>query len=776
MRRSRVLGAAALALAIGLSGLIAAPATAGPAPGGEATLAPPPSGWEPSSGFHAVGTGVQMTAGSADTMHWRSLQDGREAKGSECDWTGSPLWTVRQGDWVGCEMFVAAGTQGPLKIHDYASGKTETMASQANRKWTRGISPTQVLATEKRADGWLGLHLLGRGNEPRKDVIVTTAEQVSEVTVRAFDENGALVFYRSTGGSQRLGLIDFATATMRPVPLPTGYTSPFDLRAVGMGSRWIALHVYDKVTLVSRADIAATRTLAVHGYLGDVLPVGDWLYAESGDPMAGTVAYPITGGVPRTVVPWMGSRLVAGPVGDVYVLGATSRTQWGVQRIVPDSQGVPQAKEVLPVPYRPADRMSLAMAQGDLAVGQNDRVESVQGYRTSVSGPVSVSPTPTWSCDGLWKDPVCSSAGGQANWHVPTGDGRLVALSTGGSDSCGSCVVVAHVQDTRPDSVDRHVSLASTAKLQASHIVSASGRYLLFVASENSEQRLLVADIDTGKVLDVKASSPAVLWGSVLWQPEGDKGVVSGTDLRTGQVNRRVDLGSGCRPYELQVSGDWYYSTCSFHGDGAAAYDAPAKRRIPLPFTPERHHVQLGDGYVVHQAGGGLEVTNLRSGAAVREHEVASFFHGFGSDWTIDRFGGRLAYTDAGETLHLVGVTGKASPLAVIDQDVPATVDFRSAQSWVSRWWLSKPVSSWKLTVRNKTSGISTVVRSGGEARGVIAPAWDGKNQWGAYLYTGDYEWTLTTRPADGQTPELRTSGSMKVTGIPSRAVRPPVR
>ncbi|MFF8269952.1 hypothetical protein ACF059_21595 [Streptomyces sp. NPDC016562] len=54
-----------------------------------------------------------------------------------------------------------------------------------------------------------------------------------------------------------------------------------------------------------------------------------------------------------------------------------------------------------------------------------------------------------------------------------------------------------------------------------------------------------MADVDAGRILDAKAVAQSVLWGSTLWAPEGDKGVVAGTELRTGQVTQRVDLGSG---------------------------------------------------------------------------------------------------------------------------------------------------------------------------------------------------------------------------------------
>ncbi|MFJ9598255.1 hypothetical protein ACIRS3_36610 [Streptomyces virginiae] len=63
---------------------------------------------------------------------------------------------------------------------------------------------------------------------------------------------------------------------------------------------------------------------------------------------------------------------------------------------------------------------------------------------------------------------------------------------------------------------------------------------------------------------------------------------------------------------------------------------------------------------------------------------------------------------DAKDEINLVGVTGKASPLTVIDQSIPATVTAKSVTSGNTRWWLSKPAASWKLTVRNTTSGITS--------------------------------------------------------------------
>ncbi|WP_327132663.1 hypothetical protein OG311_18170 [Streptomyces sp. NBC_01343] len=280
--------------------------------------------------------------------------------------------------------------------------------------------------------------------------------------------------------------------------------------------------------------------------------------------------------------------------------------------------------------------------------------------------------------------------------------------------------MTVHIRDARTGGSQRTVKLPGA--LRNPGIVSSSGRHLLVGAETDGVPRKPVLDIDAGKVLDIKPAPAAGLWGSLLWQPEGDKGVVAATDLRTGQVVRHVDLGSACRPYELQANGDWFYSTCAADGAGAAAYHVPTRRRIPLPFVAERPlgRVRLGDGYVV-QDNAGLNLYNLRSGQPVKEYQVQQYVAGYGLDWSVDRFGGRPAHLDQGETIHVVGVTGAASPLGVIDL------------------------------------------------------VWDGKDQAGRVVINGAYDWTLLAVPADGQGAQLKATGPVTLTGakLPTGRGRP---
>ncbi|MET9572491.1 hypothetical protein ABZY34_25795 [Streptomyces virginiae] len=784
MRRSRVLGAAALALATGIGALTAVPAAAGPAAADELTIAPLPH-QEPSYGLvHAAGPkGVMLDRPGTGPgrSYWKSFADGREVPLADCPSGRYGRW-MSLGDTVGCEYLDAPSTTaGPLTLHDQASGRTETLAAPAGRSWTTTFSPTQVLATEQDAEGRLVLHLIGREGEPRKDVTVTAPERIAahSFRVRMADEKGALITYRSAAGQETLALLDYAGATLTPLALPEGATDPGNVDH-SLGSRWVSLrkHGSATATLHSRTDLAVTRSVNTPAAYGYTHPVGDWLVTQ--DPYAKTdavTAVPVGGGARRTLLARSDRNLKTGTDGSAYLAGGTDSSHWATHRITSGSDGAPVLTKVRDLPPNPADRMTLSLAQGRLIAGQQDPTRSLQGYTVPVSGTSPAKQTPDWSCSESEDQRLCLPYAELPGRTVPTGDGRIVSLSSKGGGACGGslalCGVVLNVRETRPGGSVRQVALPGTDEMQPYLPESASGRYVLFTVTEKNNPRTVVADIDAGKVLDTRPSSAAALWGSVLWDRSEWHGV-SGTDLRTGKVTQYQGFGTACRPDEIQAAGDWLYVLCPASAGGPAAFHLPSKKRIPLPFAPENDRVRLGDGYVVRQGGVGLEVYDLRSGTAVRAREIAQQVTRYAADWTVDRFGGRLAYTGPDETVHLVAA-GAASPLAAIDQEVAATADFRQEKTWQARWWPSKPVSSWKLTVRNKTSGITTVVRSGTEARGLIAPAWDGKSPTGTYLFSGEYEWTLTARPADGQGAELSTSGTVSVTRPPA-GVRPPAR
>ncbi|KOV42002.1 hypothetical protein [Streptomyces sp. H021] len=759
------MGATALALATSIGALVAAPtaATATPAPGGEVVLAAEPGAFPPELILLTAGKGMVLKdRRNREPISWRH-PDGRKTP-LDCGGGVAAL-----GDEIACT------SASDLKIRNFDTGAAESVPARANLTWTNAMSPTQVLAYEKDANSRYVLHLLGRANEPRKDVPVTGAGPMGSFAVLASDARGALLEYWNTAeeGGHGHRYLDYATATLRELPRPSGVDSAYN--KASLGSKWIAMVQFDDAVMVSRTDPSVTRTLSLPGP-DRVMPVGDWLIADTTRGWDDSVsAYPVDGGTPRPLLGKLDGPLLLGPDGGAYGLSTTIGSgRWGVHGISTDAQGTLRVQEALALTPRPSDRKSIAFAQGDLSALHLDQTESVLGYRVSVKGPLSVAPAPFWRCDTSREDPSCQHAASTRSGNAATGDGRVVGVTADSTSCTQGCAYTAYIRDARTGGAHRTVKLPGA--LQSATMLSASGRHVLIRVQENGTERLMVLDIDSGKPLDIKPASTAGLWGSLLWQPEGDKGVVAATDLRTGQVTRRVDLGSGCRPYELQANGDWFYSTCSAEGAAAAAYHVPTRKRIPVPFIAEKPHgaVELGDGYLAHEGYGRLDVYNLRSGTAVKEHRVDDFAAGGPSvGFAVDRFGGRLAYLGQDETVHVVAVTGAGSPLAVIDQSVPGTLDSKSTTGRQARWWLSKPAASWKLLVRNPTSGISTVVRTGGETRGVIDLTWDGKDQAGRTVANGPYEWTLLVSPADGQGGPLTATCSITLKGATSQAGRP---
>ncbi|MEV6683111.1 hypothetical protein AB0N09_40590 [Streptomyces erythrochromogenes] len=781
MKRSRVFGAAGLTLVLAASAPGFAAGAAG-APGGEAVIVEAPSVKAPKRQLAAAGTGLQMQPEVNGAPYWRSLKDGKETGSDYCN-ASHYAWTLRLGDMEACTPRAGSGLGDSLHIRDFATQTAESLPGQPNRTWLPAVSATQVLTTEKRADGTLALHLLGRGNEPRKDVLVATSERIDgQVSVKEADARGALLRYQGPAG-MRLGLVDYASATMRALPLPAEASALGDIPA-GLGRQWTAVFAgKDKISLVSRTGTAASRTITAVGAYGYLHQTGDWVInARGGFSSSELVAYPLAGGTARTVLPALATDPVAGTDGNLYAIGGPDRYHWGIHRISLNAQGVPVAEELEPLPSQPVQRYGPTLTHGELTIRQIDDFEhSTHAYRASVAGPMTVPATPAWSCS-IMHDLICSHPSWDVGWA--TGDGRLVSATPGVQSNCleTACNSDFLVQEARPGGARRTFPLSTpaTGPLRVAEVKAVSGRYAVIwaIATVDRQARGFVVDIDAGKVLDVKVDATGVfsLWGSLLWRPDGDSGAVAATDLRTGQITKRVDLRTGCRAGELQVTGDWFYTWCSRNAANYtySAFHAPTGKAFPLPFADtERSEAKLGDGYVVNQTRNGLYLYNLRSGAVVREH--TAYLPTYWRQWTVDRFGGGVAYiddTDAKDEVHVVGVTGKSSPLTVIDQSIPATVKAKSTTSGNTRWWLSKPAASWKLTVRDTDSGITSVIRSGGEARGLIDVAWNGTDQNGKRLYGGVHEWTLTVQPADGGA-ALKSTGTLTFASAGS-AARPP--
>ncbi|MFC9704160.1 FG-GAP-like repeat-containing protein [Streptomyces sp. NPDC056943] len=773
--------ALALSATLGFTGLAAVAPSATAATGApyEVTIAAPPSVTPPPQALFGAGAGLQ-TADPARGLRWQSFADGRVAFRGGCDSTDKMAF---HGDRFACVGY--HGDADEATVHDWTTGTTLTRTRPEGHTWLRAFGTDRLLSYSADAEGAVTLHLLGLGEGAPADADVTTTERIiGRPEVLAFDAEGAVVHYTRASGGQAAGLVDFATAAL--VPLPAGPGLPAYPKAalsddrIALSSEYSTAEAY-VVPRATPAGPGITVKLPNTGSGdGRLALLGDWIVGHYGDQYAPRrlKATSLTSGATRDlgVSAAADSEPKTGTDGTLYFVGGTDSTHWGVRRVTPDAGGVPVTAQVLSTPPQPVRRTGLSLANGRVTTEHEDGYRSLRGYDVSLTEPRTAASV--WSCavTSAGTSPCAEPQGPGivgARW-ADTGDGRLVTLGADdlppsrGEAPCGWCVPTVYVTTAAPGATTRKITLDTTSRLRPSRFYSASGRYVHYLATENSETRSVVADIETGKVLSVSDSGNQSLWGTWLWTASTENDTVSAVDLRTGSTVATVDLGTNCGTFDFEVVGKWIYARCQ-DNTSTVVYDR--EKRTAVHFKVSRYaRPSLGDGFIAYTEygngtdGDSLSVIDVRSGTpVVRAIGTLAFgVTNIGQNWTIDRFGGGVAYVDAQQKIHVVGLGGATSPLAAAYSTVPTSVNLKST-SWKPHWNLSKP-SKWSLALKRKATG-ATVRTLTGEGRGVVAPVWDGKDAAGKFVRSGTHTWTLTVKPADGHGADLVQSGTLSVTG-----------
>ncbi|WP_234435980.1 FG-GAP-like repeat-containing protein [Streptomyces sp. NRRL S-813] len=472
------------------------------------------------------------------------------------------------------------------------------------------------------------------------------------------------------------------------------------------------------------------------------------------------------------------------PDGSLLVAGAEKKTSygaldWGYYLFTPAADGTVTRKRLADIEDREAEPAGISLGSGILTTADDSQYYSpytyTGGYRSTwlkTSGrPEELNSTVDGLVSGRDDDGCSPTYGTYCVTMFASGDGYhgrkaateqdVTMLYRNGAATWGPRV---------------------TSGLSSPQLVDLSGRFGIVNQASGGRQAVLqFKDADTGSVLLNREPVAASVWGNTLWSALGrwddtSSGVPTGVtakNLSTGAAGDSFD--AGCVPSDLQAVGRWVYWRCSdYWGSfkGAGVYDRQAKRSLKLGAD----ETLLGDGYLVHRSdAAGLTLVDLHNGlptsgkeADLPQRVVVTAAElgdrtGRRSGWTVDRFGGHIAYTGGDRRVRIVPSGVPASRIAVIDSDTPA-MDVK-AGAWKPRWWLSKPAAAWSLTLRNKATGKTVRTLSGGEARGLIAPSWDGKDTAGKYVPNGAYTWTLTAKPADGVQADLSVSGTVPVTG-----------
>lgn len=570
----------------------------------------------------------------------------------------------------------------------------------------------------------------------------------------AGDENGVLLRYLHEGVA-RMAMVDLETAHM------SGSSARIQGAAPGylLTPRHVVWYSYgadSTISVVPRSDIGATPKVLTapapterNGY--HIAVVGDWLLHNKGS--SALMATPLDGGPARQLLSRARTEIAAAQDGSAVVVGGAtgyaSDATWGVHRVVEGQDGVPELTRVIDLSALPVDLEGIGLSAGKLTVAARpgtlrkgtERLIEVQG--TPDYGP-SAESFIGFETDCGPQDPDCHAIHG-------TGNGEPVVLNRQPSAS-GDEVRVSRIGSFRTG-------------LSGGTLTDTDGLYTVYTHQASNQQTVYFGS--GGQKVLTRTPVASAMWAGTLWSAGTNPGTVTSYDLATRRTTATVDLGSGCAPSELQALGRWLYWTCGPSG-GAGVLDRTTGKSLAVPVG----EALLGDGYLVrqHKAAGKLELTDLVSSVAAgsaRSRVVADLPATANPqrrvEWTVDKYGGHLAYVDAGQQVHIVPTGVPTQTLSARDESWTGQPgEFTSP--WKYEGKLSKPASSWKAVFTDRRTGKAVRTVTGGEVRGGLQGYWDGRTDAGPLAVNGPYSWTLTVQPADGHGAALARSGQFALT------------
>ncbi|MCX4408367.1 MULTISPECIES: FG-GAP-like repeat-containing protein [unclassified Streptomyces] len=521
---------------------------------------------------------------------------------------------------------------------------------------------------------------------------------------------------------------------------------------------------YDGVLhIASRQDpAAAVRTVPVGDILQVLGLVGDNVIVSRYDSSLGrrdtsravsrVEAVPLDGSTPRTLLARTSRQAMPTPDGGLLVAGGADTDHWGVSLVeAAEGGGVTVRRIANAYPQQVAHTVSpLNFTQGRLTTVETDPVGDWSYLHTRETG---VADSPTAGARTTRGRIALEDFSGSRPRLLDTGDGRTVIYGYGTSAAQQPQLLGADrsLPGTRIDS-SRSYQTATAA----------NGRFAALTRPYNSAgaAETRVVDLDSGRTVYTTTDTVRAIWGTTLWVGSGNDSVAP-VDLLTGKQGEPVWFGRGCLLNDFQAVGRWLLWNCVLNSEGQGVYDTVTKRNLTLAGS-DWEQAQLGDGFVATVEAGQLKVIDVRSGTPV-SHTAGKFE---GNAWDVDPYTGVIAQLRSDNTIRLTSSDVPVSALVQRDATVAASVDVKGgAAQWSPKWWLNKPAASWKLVIGDKATGAAVRTLSGGLARGVVTPAWNGKDGSGRLVPNGAYTWTLTVTPADGQGAALTKTGTVKVTG-----------
>ncbi|MFJ1731271.1 FG-GAP repeat domain-containing protein [Streptomyces sp. NPDC088254] len=473
-------------------------------------------------------------------------------------------------------------------------------------------------------------------------------------------------------------------------------------------------------------------------------------------------AVSLTDGSQQDLLPTADGYLL--PVGgdEALVSGGTGAGDWWTQRVSPTDDGALRLTKLFQVPAPEYAKTGLALSRGSLRVAADS--PSTTDHATSLR---------TLTTDGsttLTASPAMADAEVYASCPYP---GTECAMLWGNADDAPDDVYLTSRTggDAPPDRVNATRSASAEFGTWGGRIVDVSDDYVIYESGGSAPVQYVT---ELNRTLRLKRTArAAAVNGPTLWSATGVTGQVTSYHLDEEKTLATLALpGAGCVPTELQAAGRWLYWACGTASAGV--YDTRARTAVPV--TPG--DVLLGDGYTVRHdhTTNELVLTEAATGAtrvlASRVPET-----GLAADrryrWTVDEYTGLVAWTDLHEQVHVstTGVTPSAPTVFKWNWDALAPLG--SADYWVSTWRLSRPVTSWTLTLTSVQSGPGTVATrtlTGGPAASSVMARWNGLTANGVRFPNGPFRWSLAVTGLNSSAATSVSSGSGSVRqGLPVR-------
>ncbi|MFE5795652.1 FG-GAP-like repeat-containing protein [Streptomyces sp. NPDC056503] len=568
-----------------------------------------------------------------------------------------------------------------------------------------------------------------------------------------------------------LGLVDLETGRMRVLAEATAADGVF-VAGVAVTAERIAWVDPDRnVHIRQHADLTGPELrypLPAGLNATRIGLVGDWLLTtaepqRTGEALTRGLVAVSPAGARQTLLAGAEARITQLADGSgAAVTGGTSATDWAVLKAVPGKGGgAPALEKLRTVAPLPAEVESLALGMGRLTTLEHDGPAGPGFYSRSLpvgplhTGRTTAAPAGAETGAELRETPL-----------LDTGDGRVVSFP--------------RIPYTARAVVSRATTGATAGRTtrvtvdQDGRIADAFGRWTVFQTGTPGgygelvgDGETLVLDLDTQKIVSRQAQTAAAVWGDTLFTGTGSTGDVVRKDLATGRTLGTVATGAGCPLTELQTAGRWLYWACArYEKQGVLDLKYPtAPVRIALPKGAYRGGL-LGDGYFVDQSGASyLRVTPFHTGRAGTPFDLTRAETVPGERrvaWTVDRFGGAVAYRGADRLVHAVWTDLPTSDLTAVSSP-PAGL--RMPGTWKASWSLSKPASSYQVDVVDAYSFKPLRTFRATETRGRIDVTWDGRNAAGLPAPNGPYAWEVHALTADGKGRDLYSSGRFTVSG-----------